>query len=159
MKEMTYLWYILPLRLWIGYYMANQGARKFERDFPHGDWIKRQIGELDKINIYPWYKSFLTDFVVPNQELFGNLVMAGEILVGTCLILGLLTRFSAFVGLFMLLNYYLGPGMARGAATPSVVAQQLTFMTSMIVFILSSPGRALGLDAVLFRRKAPPAKD
>lgn len=156
MKEITYLWHILPLRLWIGYYMANQGVRKFQRDFAAGDWITRQIGELDKIELYPWYKSLLVDFVVPNRELFGNLVTWGEILVGACLILGLLTRYSAIVGLFMLLNYYLGPGMARGAATPSVVAQQLTFMASMIVFILSSPGRALGLDALLFRKKGPP---
>ena len=157
MKEITYLWYLIPLRLWIGYYMANQGARKFQRDFPHGDWITRQIGELEKIDIYPWYKSFLMDIVVPNRELFGKLVMCGEILVGTCLIVGLLTRFSSVVGLFMLANYYFGPGMARGAATPSVVAQQFTFMASMIVFLLSSPGRALGLDALLFRRKLPPA--
>jgi len=158
MKETTYLWHVLPLRLWIGYYMANQGARKFERDFPYGDWITRQIGELGKVDIYPWYKTFLTDFVVPNRELFGNLVMWGEILVGFCLVVGLLTRYSAIIGLFMLANYYFGPGMARGAATPSVVAQQFTFMASMIVFILSSPGRAMGLDALLFRRKIQSGK-
>jgi uncharacterized membrane protein YphA (DoxX/SURF4 family) len=158
MNQTTYLWNLLPLRLWIGYYMLQQGARKFQRDFPQGDWITRQIGDLDKVEIYGWYKSILVDFVVPNRELFGNLVMWGEILVGFCLVVGLLTRYSAIIGLFMLLNYYLGPGMARGAATPSVVAQQLTFMASMIVFILSSPGRALGLDALLFRRKAPPDK-
>ena len=157
MKEITYLWYLIPLRLWIGYYLLDQGSRKFQRGFPQGDWITRQIGELDKVAIYGWYKSLLVDFVVPNRELFGNLVMWGEILVGFCLVVGLLTRFSAIIGLFMLLNYYLGPGMARGAATPSVVAQQLTFIACMVVFILSGPGRALGLDALLFRRKLPPA--
>ena len=159
MNQTTYLWHLIPLRLWIGYYMANQGARKFERDFPHGDWIKRQIRELDQIDIYPWYKSFLMDIVVTNRELFGNLVMWGEILVGTCLILGLLSRYSAIIGLFMLANYYFGPGMARGAATPSVVAQQFTFMASMVVFMLSSPGRVLGLDALWSRKKLPPGKD
>ena len=158
MNQTTYLWHLIPLRLWIGYYMANQGARKFERDFPHGDWIKRQIGELDKIDIYPWYKSFLMDIVVPNRELFGNLVMWGEILVGTCLILGLLSRYSAIIGLFMLNNYYFGPGMARGGATPSMLAQQFTFMASLVVLILSSPGRAMGLDALFSRKKVQPAK-
>ena len=152
-KEKTYLWYVVPLRLWIGYYMLQQGIRKYQRDFPHTDWIGKQIGELDKVEIYAWYRTFLMDIVAPHRELFGYLVTSGEILVGLCLVLGLLTRFASIVGLFMLVNYYLGPGMARAAATPSVLAQQQTFIASFIVFILSSPGRTLGLDALLFRKR------
>lgn len=148
--EKTYLGYLLPLRLWIGGYLLYQGIRKYLRDFPHGDWIARQIGDLDKIEIYSWYKEFLTDYVVPHRELFGYLVMSGEILVGLCLVLGLLTRFSALVGLFMLLNYYFGPGMARGGAT---LGQQQTFIISLIVILLANPGRTFGLDGSLFKRK------
>ena len=149
LSERTHLLYVVPLRLWIGYYMANQGIRKFQRDFPHGDWITKQIGELDKIDIYPWYKSFLADIVVPHSVLFGNLVMWGEILVGACLILGLLARWSSIVGLFMMVNYIFGPGMARGGAP---LAQQETFAVAFLVFILCSPGRTLGLDGLFFRR-------
>jgi thiosulfate dehydrogenase (quinone) large subunit len=147
LKERTYLWYIAILRIYIGYYMLQQGIRKFQRDFPRGDWIGRQIGDLPTLDLYPWYKKFLTDYVVPHQELFGYLVMLGEILVGACLLCGLLTRFSTAVGLFMLVNYYLGPGMARGGAS---LAQQQTFIVSMIIFLLSNPGRTLGLDGLLF---------
>ena len=85
---------------------------------------------------------------MPHQELFGYLVILGEISVGACLLLGFLTRFSACVGLFMLIHYYLGPGMARGGA---LLAQQQTFIVALIVFLLSNPGRALGLDGVFFR--------
>jgi hypothetical protein len=49
----------------------------------------------------------------------------------------------------MLINYYLGPGMARGGA---MLAQQQTFMVSMIIFILSNPGRTLGLDGLISGR-------
>jgi thiosulfate dehydrogenase [quinone] large subunit len=87
------------------------------------------------------------NYVVPHHELFGYLVMTGEILVGACLLLGLFTRFAAFVGLFLVINYYLGPGMARGGAA---VAQQQTFTVCLIVFLLSSPGRALGFDGIIF---------
>jgi hypothetical protein len=45
------------------------------------------------------------------------------------------------------INYYLGPGMARGGAA---VAQQQTFTVCLIVFLLSSPGRALGFDGIIF---------
>lgn len=75
--------------------------------------------------------------------------MLGEILVGACLLFGFLTRFASFIGLFMMINYYLGPGMARGGAT---IAQQQTFIVSLIVFLLSDPGRTLGLDGFIFRR-------
>jgi len=153
LKERTYLWYVVPLRLWIGYYLLQQGIRKYQRGFPNADWITRQIGELDKVEIYAWYKSFLVNVVVPNRELFGYLVMSGEILVGLCLVLGLLTRFSSIVGLFMLANYYFGPGMARAATTPSSLAQQQTFIVSLLVLALSNPGRTLGLDALLFKRR------
>jgi thiosulfate dehydrogenase (quinone) large subunit len=148
LNERTYLWYIALLRIYIGYYMLMQGIGKFRRDFAHGDWIGRQIGDLATIDLYPWYKKFLIDYVVPHHELFGYLVIFGEILVGACLLLGFLTRFSSFVGLFMMINYYLGPGMARGGAT---MAQQQTFIVSMIIFLLSNPGRALGLDGLIFR--------
>jgi uncharacterized membrane protein YphA (DoxX/SURF4 family) len=149
LKERTYLWYIAVLRLYVGYYLLLQGIRKFQRDFPRSDWIGRQIGDLATIDLYPWYKRFLVDYVVPHHELFGNLVMIGEIAVGSCLLLGLLTRLSAAVGLFMLINYYLGPGMARGGAA---LAQQQTFIVLLIIFILSNPGRTLGLDGLFFGR-------
>ncbi|MGE5817265.1 MAG: DoxX family protein [Deltaproteobacteria bacterium] len=147
LRERTYLWYIALLRIYIGYYLLQQGIRKFQRDFPHGDWIGREIGDLTTLELYPWYKNFLMNYVVPHHELFGYLVTSGEILVGGCLLLGMFTRLAAFVGLFMMINYYLGPGMAqRGAA----MAQQQTFIVCLIVFLLSNPGRAFGLDGAIF---------
>jgi thiosulfate dehydrogenase (quinone) large subunit len=150
LKERTYLWYIALLRIYIGYYFLQQGIRKFQRDFPKGDWIGRQIGDLATIEIYSWYRKFLVSYVAPHHELFGYLVMIGEICVGACLLFGLLTRLSACVGLLMVINYLLGIGMARGGAQ---LAQQQTFIVSLIVILLSGAGRTLGLDGLLFRVK------
>jgi uncharacterized membrane protein YphA (DoxX/SURF4 family) len=147
LKERTYLWYISLLRIYVGYYLLWQGYRKFQRNFPAGDWVGRQIGDVATLDLYPWYKRFLLDYVVPHQELFGYLVMLGELAVGACLLLGLFTRFSAIVGLFMIVNYLLGPGMARGGAT---LAQQQIFIVALVIFVLSNPGRTLGLDSLLF---------
>jgi uncharacterized membrane protein YphA (DoxX/SURF4 family) len=149
LKERTYLWYIALLRIYIGYYMLQQGIRKFLRDFPKGDWIGRQIGDLQRLELYPWYKQFLVNTVVPHHELFGYLVTFGEMAVGACLLLGLLTRFSAFMGLFLIINYFLGIGSVRGGAQ---LAQQQTFMVSLVIIILSHPGRTLGLDGLLFNK-------
>lgn len=149
LRERTYLWYIALLRIDIGYYFLQQGIRKYRRNFPRGDWIGRQIGDIASLDLYSWYKSFLMNYVVPHHELFGYLIMVGEVLVGACLLLGLLTRWSAFVGLFMVINYYLGEGMGRGG---SAMAQQETFVVCLVVFLLASPGRALGLDGIIFAR-------
>jgi hypothetical protein len=73
LKERTYLWYIAILRIYIGYYLLQQGIRKFLRDFPKGDWIGRQIGDIPSLDIFPWYKHFLLGYVVPHHELFGYL--------------------------------------------------------------------------------------
>ena len=155
LKERTYLWYISVLRIYVGYYILAQGIRKFLRDFPKGDWIGRQIGDIGTLDVFPWYRNFLQNYVVPHSELFGYLVMIGEITVGACLLLGFFTRFSACIGLFMLINYYLGPGMARGGAP---LAQQQTFIIALAVFVLANPGRTLGLDGLLFNGKGKGAR-
>ena len=146
-RERTYLWYIALLRIYVGYYFLLQGYRKFERNFPKGDWVGRQVGDIAGADLYPWYKRFLLDYVVHHQELFGYLVMVGELAIGACLLLGLFTRFSSIIGLLMLVNYFLGPGMVRGGVT---MAHQQIFIVSLAIFILSNPGRALGLDGLLF---------
>jgi uncharacterized membrane protein YphA (DoxX/SURF4 family) len=146
LRERTYLWYISVLRIYVGYYLLWQGFRKFQRNFPKGDWVGRQIGDVASLDLFPWYKKFLLDYVMPHQELFGYLVMIGELAVGACLLLGFFTRFSALVGLVLLINYYLGPGMARGGVT---LAEQQTLIVVLAIFVLSNPGRTLGLDALL----------
>jgi thiosulfate dehydrogenase [quinone] large subunit len=149
LKGKTYLFYIVILRLWIGYYFFQQGIRKFLRGFPNSDWIGRQIGDLATIDIYSWYRSFLITIVHPHQVLFGYLITWGEIMVGLCLLFGLFTRLSSLIGLFIVLNFFFGPGMAKGGAS---FAQQQTFIITLIVFILSNPGRTLGLDAFLSKK-------
>src|SRR5262245_47804700 len=141
LREQTYLWHIVILRLYIGYYLLQQGILKYLRGFAQSDWINRQIGDLNKVEIFSWYKSFLINVVVPHRELFGYLVTSGEILIGLCLVLGLFTRLSSIVGIFMLLNYYFGPGMARGGAP---LAQQQTFIVVLVVFYTLQRWKDLG---------------
>lgn len=147
LKERTSLWYLSLLRIYVGYHLAAQGIKKFQRDFPKGDWIGRQIGDIADLNIYPWYKKLLLAYVVPYHELFGYLVMTGEIVIGVCLLVGLLTRMSASIGLFMMTNYYLAVGMARGG---TISAHQEIFIVALAIILFANAGRTLGLDGLLF---------
>lgn len=57
------------------------------------------------------YHDFLVNVVVPNAAIFAQLVRFGELLVGISLVLGLFSRFGAFFGIVLPLNYM----AARGA--------------------------------------------
>src|SRR5690348_15802059 len=121
LKEKTYLWPIVILRLYIGSYLLRQGILKYIRHFPQTDWISRELGDVTKASIYSSYELFLIDVVVPHRVLFGYLVTSDESMIGVCLVLGLLTRFVSIIGIFQLLSYYVGPGMSKGGST---LAQQ-----------------------------------
>ena len=54
-----------------------------------------------------WYSSFLESVVVPNAGLFATLVTFGELAVGLALLVGLLTGFAAFGGVFLNANFVL----------------------------------------------------
>lgn len=150
-NERTPLWPIALLRIYVGYYFLLQGHQKWQSDFAGSNWVARRIGEVPPLDLYPWYKRLLLDLIAPHQEFFGYLVIIGELAVGACLLIGLFARLSAVIGLFLVANFYLGVGMARGGI---ILAHQQIFFVALAVLALSSSGRALGLDGLLTRGKA-----
>lgn len=68
LREQTYLWYLSVLRIYVGYYLLAQGIRKYQREFPKGDWIGRQIGDIGALDIYPWYRNFLSKLCRTSQR-------------------------------------------------------------------------------------------
>jgi uncharacterized membrane protein YphA (DoxX/SURF4 family) len=77
-------------------------------------------------NSEPFYRAFLESTVQPNPQLFSQLVTIGEWLAAVLLILGLLTRLGAIIGIWLNLNYMLmkelhadeGPGLERRLDRP-----------------------------------------
>jgi uncharacterized membrane protein YphA (DoxX/SURF4 family) len=85
--------------------------------------------------------------VLPNIGIFGPLVYAVELAIGVSLLLGLLSRAGATLGVLMGLNLWLGLYSAPGE-------WPWTYMFLVIIqalFVIDPPGRCLGADA-LFRR-------
>ncbi|MGW8251015.1 MAG: DoxX family membrane protein, partial [Anaerolineales bacterium] len=58
-------------------------------------------------DVQGWYAWFLQNVVLPNASIWSYLVTAGELLVGTALIIGLFTGIAAFFGSLMNANYLL----------------------------------------------------
>jgi uncharacterized membrane protein YphA (DoxX/SURF4 family) len=92
--------------------------------------------------------NLVRDIVLPNLNVFGPLVYLVETSIGVSLLLGVLSRAGALLGLLMALNLWLGLYSAPGE-------WPWTYMFLAIIqalFIIDPPGRALGLDALLLKR-------
>ncbi|WP_333489745.1 DoxX family protein [Alkalihalobacillus sp. CinArs1] len=99
------------IRVYVGYtfLMAGWGKVSGEERFDASGFlqggIEKSTGEHPAVQ--GWYANFLENVALPNVSIFNVLVPWGELLVGIALILGLLTTFSAFMGLIMNVNFLL----------------------------------------------------
>lgn len=107
-------------------------------------WIER-MGEYSMLRVHA---DFVQDVVLPNYEMFGYLVYLAESLTGVLLILGLLTRFAAMLGLIQSLNLLVG--LAR---VPEEWAWDYGMMVLLHLALLGlAAGRYFGLDVFLHER-------
>jgi uncharacterized membrane protein YphA (DoxX/SURF4 family) len=114
----------------------------------------KRVAEFAAGNPVGWYKDFLEQTVLPNAALFATLQVWGEVAVGIGLVLGLLTRLTAVVGLYLALNF----GLASQWMSFGQQGFHLLLATSMVIFIGAAAGRAWGVDALLQRRAGPRAR-
>jgi len=129
---LDYLW-------WIPYPTVTQRFLNF---------MPKRVAEFASDNPIRWYQQFLTETVIPNATLFAFLETFGEVGVGVGLTLGLLTRFSALVGLFMSINFFL----ATQWMSFSQQGFHLVLAACMLAFLIGGAGRAWGLDALIVKR-------
>jgi uncharacterized membrane protein YphA (DoxX/SURF4 family) len=99
-------------------------------------------------NPVPGYSSFIENTVIPHAGLFANLTALGELTVGICLTLGLLTVLGASVGLLLTIMY----GLATQHMSPGQQGFHILLLVSMLAFIFARAGRVWGIDALLRRR-------
>jgi thiosulfate dehydrogenase [quinone] large subunit len=97
---------------------------------------------------FGFYKDFLVQTVVPNHQLFANLVLLGELVVGAGLVLGLFTAPLALLGAFMCLNYFFATA-GLGFASAGL---NLTFIVVLVSLALGYAGTTWGVDGRLIGR-------
>ena len=85
--------------------------------------------------------------VLPHAAVFSYLTLVGNALVGICLLLGLLTPYSAFVGIILNLNY----GLAAGWMDRMDWALNGLLLVAELVIIGLAAGQSAGVDALLTR--------
>ncbi len=141
-------WAVLPLRLFLGGSFIAAGLDKLGDpaflDPTSRDYIGQQIARFAPGTPL---EGFLLNFAVPNAGLFGVLVMGGELCIGVAVLLGLLTRFSAFMGLLLNLTFFLS---ATWDVRPFYFGADLPYTIGWLTLMLAGPG-PFALDWLLKR--------
>lgn len=134
-------WPQVVLRISLGIMFAVAASGKIAAG---SQWPDRMLGFLNfhADKSYGFYSSFLEVIVIPNKDLFGYLVAYGELFVALSLILGLLTRTGAAIGLFMVVNFL----MAKGSPFWMPSANDPVYILALFTLIFSQSGRLLGVD-------------
>lgn len=139
------LW--LVIRLYLGYEWFIHGVEKLQNpawvqtgEALKGFWTGAvKIPETGRPPVaFDWYRSFLQVLLDSGSYTwFAKLVVAGEVLVGLALILGLFTGIAAFLGGFMNWNF-----MMAGAASVNPVF----FVLSIVLIMAWKTAGWLGVD-------------
>lgn len=153
----AFLW--LAIRLYLGYEWFTHGLDKLQNPAwaQTGDALKGFWENAVKIPdsgrpliAFGWYRTFLQTLLDGGvYTWFAKLVVAGEILVGLALILGLFTGIAAFLGGFMNWNF-----MMAGSASVNPVF----FVLSLLLILAWKTAGWLGVDRWLLPMLGVPWK-
>lgn len=149
MNERIPLAALLPLRFLVAAMLLLEGYQKAfgGESWFHGNALLRTTQLwLDAHRAYPFFLPMLQG-AHNHPKIFSTLITLGELAVGICMLLGLVTRLASFVGLVLLGSIAAASG--QGLAPPG---NALLMAAIMFTFLFAPPGRALGLDAALRAR-------
>jgi uncharacterized membrane protein YphA (DoxX/SURF4 family) len=112
------------------------------------NFLPKRLAEFASQNPIIGYQHFLTETAIPHATLFAFLEAFGEVGVGLGLTLGVLTSFSALVGLLMSINFFL----ATQWMSFSQQGFHLVLAGCMLALLIGRAGRSWGLDALIVKR-------
>lgn len=139
-------WISLFLRVSLGWLFLFAGYSKLTAV---GGFTAKQF----LLNLHGPFASFYLPFA--GNPLVDNLVVWGEILIGLCLILGVLVRFASFWGIVMLLLFYFSEYPPLHSF---IVNDQFVYILLFVYFMVSKAGYFYGLDKTL-EKKFPKFKN
>lgn len=141
------LWYLLPLRAFLGYTFLRAGAAKLG-PYLAGNELRAVMGRWATDNPYPLAREFLAGRGQMWSELLGYVLAYGELAIGACLLFGLFTRGAAAAGT-LLIACYLAAG---GHTSAALMAQGQVMLVALLTLAAAGAGRTAGCDGWLFRR-------
>jgi len=132
-------WPIVLLRVYTGVFFAYHGFGELRSDDFASSLANFLSNNLDAT--FSFYRPFVESVILPSKEIFAVLVAWGELAIGLALILGLATRYAAFIGAFMVLNFWFATGLGLFAGAN----HDIVWFVILIVLGFVPAGKIVGL--------------
>ena len=143
------------VRVLIGAVWLNGGVEKLlNPNFPRQFAASLQAGGFVS-QAPPFFQDFMKGYVVPNAELFAQLMRVGELTLGIALVLGLFTNLAALgsIGLSaVILLSQGGVGLGTGLGSPEFLTINVIVALISVVILLSPGAKELSVDSRLAQR-------
>lgn len=144
------------VRILVGAVWINGGIEKLlNGDFPQQFASSLQAGGF--VSQSPsFFQAFMQSFVVPNAEIFAQIVRIGELSMGIALVLGLLTNLAAIGSIVLSIAIMFsqgGVGLGTGLGAPGFLNINMIMALLSVVILLSAAAKALSVDSALARRR------
>ena len=143
------------VRVLIGAVWLNGGVEKLlNPDFPGQFAASLQAGGFVS-QAPPFFQDFMKGYVVPNAELFAQLMRAGELTLGIALIVGLLTNLAAIGSVGLSVVILLSQGGVRlgtGLGSPEFLTINVIVALISVIILLSPGAKNLSVDSRLAER-------
>ena len=143
------------VRVLIGAVWLNGGVEKLlNPEFPAQFAASLEAGGFVS-QAPPFFQDFMKGYVVPNAELFAQLMRAGELTLGIALILGLLTNLAAIgsVGLSaVILLSQGGVRLGTGLGAPEFLTINVVVALISLIILLSPGAKIFSVDSRLAQR-------
>jgi thiosulfate dehydrogenase [quinone] large subunit len=144
------------VRVLIGAVWLNGAVEKLlNPEFPRQFAVSLQAGGFVS-QAPPFFQDFMKAFVVPNAELFAQLMRAGELTLGVALIVGLLTNLACIgsVGLSaVILLSQGGVRLGTGLGSPEFLTINVLVALISVVILLSPNAKVFSVDSRLAERR------
>ena len=143
------------VRVLIGAVWLNGGVEKLlNPDFPRQFAASLQAGGFVS-QAPPFFQDFMRGYVVPNAELFAQLMRAGELTLGIALIVGLLTNLAAIGSVGLSVVILLSQGGVRlgtGLGSPEFLTINVIVALISVIILLSPGAKVFSVDSRLAER-------
>jgi thiosulfate dehydrogenase (quinone) large subunit len=144
------------VRVLVGAVWLNGGIEKllnpsFSRQFADSLAVGGFVSQAS-----PFFRGFMQGTVVPNAELFAQVVRTGELTLGLALILGFLTNLAAVGSVILSVAIQLSAGGVRlgtGLGAPEFITINVLVVLISLGILFSSAAKGLSVDAGLARRR------
>src|SRR5438128_856489 len=91
-------------------------------------------------NPIPWYRDFLVGYASDNASTLAPLIAWAELVVGLCLVLGVLVRPICILAFFMVANYT----MATAHISQAYLGLNLSFLFILLALFIGDAGHKWG---------------